>query len=63
LPAFARGDLPVNLGTVLVSPFAGVNSKWTLVPLLAVLMLWTWLCLRPRKARSARAGQTEASPA
>jgi hypothetical protein len=46
LPAFARGDLPLSLGTVLVYPFAGMNTKWTLLPLLTILLLWTWLCFR-----------------
>jgi hypothetical protein len=47
IPALEHARLPLSLGTVLVEPFAGLNSLWSLVPLAAVLVAWSVYCFRP----------------
>jgi len=46
LPNVLHGNVALSLGGVLLAPFVGIYSDWTLVPLLAVVLVWTWLCFR-----------------
>lgn len=58
IPDFIRGDLALNLGSILTAPFVGVHSLWSLLPLPILLGLWTLYCFRARKSRvAAPAGQ------
>jgi hypothetical protein len=46
IPNVERGNVALSLGSVLLAPFVGIYSKWTLLPLLIVILLWTWYCFR-----------------
>jgi hypothetical protein len=66
LPSFAHGRVALSLGTVLVAPFTGINSKWTLVPLVPLLGLWSWWARRRHRPAAAaepvvRGGTTDAA--
>lgn len=52
LPSLGHGRVAVSLGSVLVAPFAGINSKWTLVPLVALVGLWSLWCGRKARGRN-----------
>jgi hypothetical protein len=44
LPSLAHGRVTLSLGSVLVAPFTGINSQWTLAPLIVLLGLWSLWC-------------------
>ena len=50
LPNVMHGNVALSLGSVLLAPFVGIYSKWTLLPLLLIVVLWTWLCFRSTSA-------------
>lgn len=63
IPAFVRGDLALNVGSVLTAPFVGIHSLWSLLPLPILLGLWTLYCARPRRAQKQPAMEAAEAPA
>lgn len=56
LPALAHGTMPINLGTIVLYPFVGMNSKLTILPLVLLLAFWSLAMLAP--AIFGRSGQS-----
>jgi hypothetical protein len=46
IPDIRHGNVALSLGSILLAPFTGIYSDWTVLPLLVMLLLWTWLCFR-----------------
>jgi hypothetical protein len=44
IPNVEHGNVALSLGSILLAPFVGIYSDWTLLPLLLLILLWTWLC-------------------
>lgn len=67
LPSLEHGHVALSMGSFVLAPFTGINSRWTLLPLGVVIGLWSAWCgwkasqSRQPAARGAGAGARSAT--
>jgi hypothetical protein len=58
LPSLVHGPVALSVGGLLLAPWTGMYSPWTLLPLAAFLALWSTWCVR----QSRRSGEPLTRP-